>query len=132
MSFKCFDKVLKSYITPKSVVFDKNKKLKPHFSSFGCILLTIDNNNNPPKKPSKLINFVGKLWVGINCLQLDCKDIARRLKNWMTHGIPELGDVGGLGLGRTTGAVLHQKNYEDDPHAVSMQLFFRYLWSQRY
>uniref|UniRef100_K1R3A1 Uncharacterized protein n=1 Tax=Magallana gigas TaxID=29159 RepID=K1R3A1_MAGGI len=51
--------------------------------------------------------------------KLDCKDIARRLKNWMTHGIPELGDVGGLGLGRTTGAVLHQKNYEDDPHACA-------------
>lgn len=42
----------------------------------------------------------------------------------MTHGIPELGDVGGLGLGRTTGAVLHQKNYGDDPHAVSMQFVF--------
>ncbi|XP_011438372.2 ADP-ribosyl-[dinitrogen reductase] glycohydrolase [Magallana gigas] len=51
--------------------------------------------------------------------KVDYKDIARRIKNWMTHGIPELGDVGGLGLGRTTGAVLHQKNYEDDPHACA-------------
>lgn len=38
----------------------------------------------------------------------------------MKHGIPELGDFGGLGLGRTTATVLHQKNYEDDPHAVGI------------
>lgn len=41
----------------------------------------------------------------------------------MKHGIPELGDFGGLGLGRTTATVLHQKNYEDDPHAVCTVLF---------
>lgn len=51
--------------------------------------------------------------------KVDYKDIARRIKNWMKHGIPELGDFGGLGLGRTTSTVLHQKNYEDDPHALA-------------
>lgn len=41
----------------------------------------------------------------------------------MKQGIPELGDFGGLGLGRTTATVLRQKKYEDDPHAVCTVLF---------
>lgn len=63
------------------------------------------------------------VWICINGLQVDYKDIARRIKNWMKHGIPELGDFGGLGLGRTTATVLRQKKYEDDPHAVCTVLF---------
>lgn len=51
--------------------------------------------------------------------KVDCKDIGRRIKNWMNHGIPEHGDNGGLGLGRTTATVLHQKEYEEDPHACA-------------
>lgn len=52
------------------------------------------------------------------CLQVIYKDVARRLKDWMREGIPELGDSGGLGIGRTTHTVLHHKNYLEDPHGV--------------
>ncbi|XP_062607355.1 ADP-ribosylarginine hydrolase Tri1-like [Saccostrea cucullata] len=51
--------------------------------------------------------------------EVNCKDIAGRLKEWMLKGIPELGDAGGLGIGRTTHSVLHQRNFLDDPHAAS-------------
>ena len=51
-------------------------------------------------------------------MQVDYKDVARRLKNWMKCGLPELGDLGGLGIGLTTKAVLTNPDYESDPHAV--------------
>ncbi|XP_022343575.2 ADP-ribosylarginine hydrolase Tri1-like [Crassostrea virginica] len=51
--------------------------------------------------------------------KVDYKDVARRLKNWMKCGLPELGDLGGLGIGRTTKAVLTNPDYESDPHACS-------------
>ncbi|XP_056005531.1 ADP-ribosyl-[dinitrogen reductase] glycohydrolase-like isoform X2 [Ostrea edulis] len=53
------------------------------------------------------------------------KDVARRLKDWMREGIPELGDSGGLGIGRTTHTVLHHKNYLEDPHGTS-----EYVWRE--
>ena len=56
------------------------------------------------------------------CLQVDYKDVARRLKNWMRHGYPEFGDHAGLGIGTTTHAVLHHKDYEEDPHAVGVMI----------
>ena len=45
-------------------------------------------------------------------------DFAKKMKNWSREGFEELGDVGGMGIGRTTRSVLHQPNFLTDPHQV--------------
>jgi len=36
-----------------------------------------------------------------NKLQINLPDYAKRLYNWMRNGFPELGDMGGMGIGFT-------------------------------
>ena len=45
------------------------------------------------------------------------------MKNWMLHGFADLGDLGGMGIGQTTGAVLRHGKFLTDPHAVCKFLF---------
>lgn len=43
-----------------------------------------------------------------NGQQVNIKDMRSRLIHWMQHGIPELGDDGGYGLGSTVSKVLRR------------------------
>lgn len=45
-------------------------------------------------------------------------DFAKKMKNWSRKGFEELGDMGGMGIGRTTRSVLHHPNFLTDPHQV--------------
>ncbi len=50
--------------------------------------------------------------------QVDPVDFGKKLVHWMNHGIPDHGDVRGMGIGRTTLTVLRHPNYETSPHEV--------------
>ncbi len=45
-------------------------------------------------------------------------DFAKKMRNWSRKGYPELGDLGGMGIGRTTSFVLHHPDFLTDPHKV--------------
>ena len=45
-------------------------------------------------------------------------DFAKKMRNWSRRGFTELGDMGGMGIGRTTSNVLHHPNFLSDPHQV--------------
>ena len=45
-------------------------------------------------------------------------DFAKKMRNWSRKGFEELGDMGGMGIGRTTYSVLHHPNFVTDPHRV--------------
>ena len=51
-------------------------------------------------------------------MQMVPKDFARKMKTWSKEGFPELGDKGGMGIGRTTYGVLHRPDFQTDPHHV--------------
>ena len=53
-------------------------------------------------------------------LQIEVTDFASRLREWRSKGIPELGDVAGMGIGRTTSAVLGHPEFLTDPHKVML------------
>ena len=50
--------------------------------------------------------------------QVDPKDFAEKIYNWMKHGFRELGDYAGLGIGSTTDSVLNNPQFREDPHMV--------------
>ena len=51
-------------------------------------------------------------------LQMVRLDFAKKMKTWCKHGFKELGDFGGMGIGRTTSNVLHHAQFHVDPHQV--------------
>lgn len=51
-------------------------------------------------------------------LQVCVQDFAQKMLDWKAHGFPELGDLGGMGIGATTLAVLRDKTFVTDPHKV--------------
>ncbi|KAL5015329.1 hypothetical protein ScPMuIL_009599 [Solemya velum] len=53
----------------------------------------------------------------------DPVDFGKRLKNWMLHGFEELGDHAGLGIGRTTDAVLSRRDFIDNPHQAAEKVW---------
>lgn len=57
--------------------------------------------------------------------QVNVRDFATRLQRWMREGFPELGDLGGMGIGGTTLTVLMQAAFTQDPHKVA-----RECWEQ--
>ena len=46
-------------------------------------------------------------------------DFGQKLKTWCKEGFKELGDSGGMGIGRTTYGVLHHPQFRVDPHQVN-------------
>ncbi|XP_011410575.2 PREDICTED: uncharacterized protein LOC105316948 [Amphimedon queenslandica] len=54
---------------------------------------------------------------------VDEKDFARRLRDWMLKGFPELGDPGGFGIGMTVSKVLHHPLILTDPHAAARDVW---------
>ena len=56
----------------------------------------------------------------IAIIQIDPVDFAKRLLNWTRHGYPELGDKGGMGIGKTTSTVVSHPRYLANPHEVSL------------
>ncbi|XP_078343352.1 ADP-ribosyl-[dinitrogen reductase] glycohydrolase-like [Oculina patagonica] len=50
-------------------------------------------------------------------------DFAKKMRNWSRKGYPELGDLGGMGIGRTTSFVLHHPDFLTDPHKAA-----EYVW----
>ncbi|XP_028414475.1 ADP-ribose glycohydrolase ARH3-like [Dendronephthya gigantea] len=55
--------------------------------------------------------------------KFDEKDFANKLKYWVRHGYPELGDTGGCGLGRTTASVLSHRDFLKDPHRAARDVW---------
>lgn len=51
-------------------------------------------------------------------LQMEPVDFAKKMRNWSRKGFAELGDMGGMGIGRTTYKVLHHPNFLTNPHQV--------------
>ena len=45
-------------------------------------------------------------------------DFAKKMRKWSEEGFKELGDFGGMGIGRTTQSVLRHPNFLQDPHKV--------------
>lgn len=52
-------------------------------------------------------------------------DYAAKLYFWMQKGFPELGDLGGMGIGATTIAVLRHENYKTEPHKVYLIIIYQ-------
>ncbi|CAF2792726.1 unnamed protein product [Rotaria sp. Silwood2] len=50
---------------------------------------------------------------------------ARKLKNWIRCGYPELGDHGGMGLGANVSQVVHSHGYINDPLRASEAVWIR-------
>lgn len=53
--------------------------------------------------------------------QVNVQDFAEKLRNWMLHGIQELGDTGGMGIGATTQTVLKHPVFTEDPRKVAQE-----------
>ncbi|XP_060079756.1 ADP-ribosylarginine hydrolase Tri1-like [Ylistrum balloti] len=51
--------------------------------------------------------------------KVDVNDFARKIKNWIKSGFPELGDFAGMGQGKTTMTVIKNPDYVNDPHAAA-------------
>lgn len=50
-------------------------------------------------------------------------DFAKRLLYWVYHGFPELGDLGGFGLGATTSRVIHDPRFLTEPHVPAKKIW---------
>lgn len=50
-------------------------------------------------------------------------DFAKKMRKWCEEGFKELGDIGGMGIGRTTHSVLRHPNFLEDPHEAA-----KYVW----
>lgn len=50
-------------------------------------------------------------------------DVGQKLFTWMKHGIAQLGDSAGMGLGRTTATVLRHPEYSIDPHKCAYEVW---------
>ena len=51
-------------------------------------------------------------------LQINAIDFAEKLKAWFNHGFPELGDIGGNGVGRLTHHVIRNPDFLAEPIKV--------------
>lgn len=58
-----------------------------------------------------------------NAGEIDPKDYGVKLHNWMKNGFKELGDRGGLGIGRTTNCILRHPDFLSDPHKVAEEVW---------
>ncbi len=54
---------------------------------------------------------------------LPVTDFARRLKSWSEHGLPELGDTSGYGVGDTVSKVLDHKRFLVDPLSAAQSVY---------
>ena len=54
--------------------------------------------------------------------QIDPKDYAVKLHTWMKEGFKELGDYGGMGIGKTTSVILRHPDFQSDPYMVCCSL----------
>jgi len=52
-------------------------------------------------------------------------DFAERLKYWVHHGFPEIGDLAGCGLGQTVGRVVNSKDFLENPHEAAFRVWDR-------
>lgn len=52
-------------------------------------------------------------------------DFAKKMRIWSRKGFAELGDMGGMGIGRTTYNVLHHPYFLSDPHQAA-----KYVWEE--
>ncbi len=57
--------------------------------------------------------------------ELEVKDIAAKLKNWVSYGFPELGDTAGLGLGGTMSMVINHQKFLEDPIYAAEEIWYR-------
>ena len=82
----------------------------------------------PPPGPSEdlkdkicevYLNTDREYWL-FYFLQMVPLDFAKKMKYWSRRGFPELGDIGGMGIGSTTRRVLHHPDFLNDPHKVQM------------
>lgn len=53
---------------------------------------------------------------------INISDISKGFYDWMKHGFPDFGDLGGFGLGRTVGSVLRHPNFLENPHSVAKEV----------
>ena len=54
----------------------------------------------------------------LTLFQIDPQDYAVKLHTWMKEGFKELGDLGGMGIGKTTSTILRHPDFQSDPHMV--------------
>lgn len=54
----------------------------------------------------------------------DLKFFAKRLKEWRTHGFPELGDTCGFGIGGNTMMVTNHPDFDSDPLKASREIWY--------
>lgn len=61
--------------------------------------------------------------------RVEQRDLARRLLHWAAYGFPELHDLCGLGLGRTTDDVMHRdrRRFLEDPTACAKATWQRFF-----
>lgn len=59
------------------------------------------------------------------CKKIDYFLYARKLKNWLINGIPELGTTTGIGCGNTIYTVVNHPDFETDPHKSSNEIFLK-------
>lgn len=57
---------------------------------------------------------------------VNVQELSKGLYRWAYEGFAELGDKGGMGIGDTVGAVLRHKDFIEDPHKASTE-----VWVQR-
>ncbi|KAK0063312.1 ADP-ribosyl-[dinitrogen reductase] glycohydrolase [Biomphalaria pfeifferi] len=57
--------------------------------------------------------------------QVNVCDFAFRIKRWMKNGFPELGDLGGMGIGATTHAILNHPNFILEPQKIANECWER-------
>ena len=58
----------------------------------------------------------------LTLFQIDPQDYAVKLHTWMKEGFKELGDLGGMGIGKTTSTILRHPDFQADPHMVCFSL----------
>eukprot|EP01133_Synstelium_polycarpum_P004081 gene4081-4754_t len=56
---------------------------------------------------------------------VNLSSVARKLRQWIESGFPELGDVAGMGLGQTVGAVVFSEDFIEDPIACSEAVWLK-------
>ncbi|KAL3868581.1 hypothetical protein ACJMK2_041382 [Sinanodonta woodiana] len=57
--------------------------------------------------------------------KVDTNDFAQKLYEWSVTGFPELHDVRGMGLGRTTHAILSHPGFLSNPQKVSQDIWIK-------
>eukprot|EP00735_Rhodelphis_limneticus_P002474 TRINITY_DN1335_c0_g1::TRINITY_DN1335_c0_g1_i1::g.19941::m.19941 TRINITY_DN1335_c0_g1::TRINITY_DN1335_c0_g1_i1::g.19941 ORF type:complete len:567 (-),score=87.18,sp/Q9Z2V5/HDAC6_MOUSE/45.45/5e-21,ADP_ribosyl_GH/PF03747.9/1.2e+03,ADP_ribosyl_GH/PF03747.9/9.1e-59,zf-UBP/PF02148.14/9.5e-17,zf-UBP/PF02148.14/3.2e+03 TRINITY_DN1335_c0_g1_i1:73-1773(-) len=61
----------------------------------------------------------------VNSGKFSVLDFARRIKWWASHGYPDLGDKGGMGIGMTVNNTINHRNFLDDPHSAAKDIWER-------